>query len=129
MPPDPKPSQRRIVDPKAVLRAKVKHPHCAACGTYGGDAHHVLSRARGGDDVEANIVVLCGSGASGDHGAFHGNPHVVDGVRRDAAWVKHRVGAHIAEWRPDVLAYLAEKLGQEQADRFLGPVPHHHRAR
>lgn len=122
---DPKPTfkkgnrPRRIVDPAAIAAAKFAHPLCAACGERTGDGHHVLPKDKGGDDVVGNIVVLCGSGTSGCHGAHHGNPYVVDGARRDAAWVNRRVGRTLVERRPDVVWYVLGKLGETPGREFL----------
>lgn len=136
--PDPKPefrkgnSRRRVEDTDAIRRAKIRHPHCAACGKYGGNGHHVLPKDRFGDDVEENIVVLCGSGTSGCHGAHHGSPYVVPvattplvpppspiTVRRDAEWVNRKVGEHLYYARPDVIEYILGKLGEERGTVFL----------
>lgn len=100
----------------AVLRAE---HGCVACGRPPGSVHHVLPKGQGGDDASENTVLLCGDGASGCHGAFHGSPYLADvrsvGAplveRRDRAWVARRIGEHIARHRPDTLAYLGGKLG------------------
>jgi hypothetical protein len=42
---------------------------CRVCGaTSGITLHHVISRSQLGDDVEFNLVPLCGSGVTGCHG-------------------------------------------------------------
>lgn len=117
--PDPKKSSRRIVNPRAVFAGKVAHPWCAACGRRGADGHHVLPKDRGGDDVEANVVSLCGSGTSRCHGAHHGNPYVENGERRDAEWVNVRIGRTLDRERPDTISYLVGKLGNDGARVFL----------
>lgn len=133
MPPDPKPGARRtIIDPTAVKRATLRRRECVACGEPGANGHHVLERDDGGDDVEENIVTLCGSGTMGCHGAFHGSPYVatlvvlVDGEtvetteRRTQAWVAERIGTHLVLHRPDVIAYVIRKLGEREAMYYLG---------
>lgn len=130
--PDPKPTRRkgnkprRIVDPKQIALAKAKWPHCASCGRWAlnDSGHHVLPKDKGGDDVQANIVVLCGSGTSRCHGAHHGSPYVFEGEggttqRRDADWVNIAVGLHLLEARHDVLSYVLGKLGEEAGQAFL----------
>jgi hypothetical protein len=67
--------------------------------------------------------MLCGHGTAGCHGAFHGNPYsVMDGMklkRRDAQWVRERVGQHIRAHRPDVVVYLKLALGEEAGIDYL----------
>lgn len=141
--PHPKPDRRkgnrprRIIDPAAVGRARRAHPECAACGVTGENGHHVLPKDKGGDDVEANIVSLCGSGTSRCHGATHGSAYVVEQrdysgerpsllakpstwrERRDAEWVNRRIGEHLLMYRPDVVAYVLGKMGDVAGRDFL----------
>lgn len=131
--PDPKLGRRRIVDPAAVKVAALRDRECAACGDPAANAHHILPKDRGGDDVPENIVGLCGSGTSGCHGAFHGSPYVVTLVgvsdaptgatiydeRRDRAWVAERIGRTLARRRGDTIAYVLERLGHVDGWRFL----------
>jgi hypothetical protein len=93
---------------------------CVACGREPGSVHHVVRKGapHHGDDVPENCVLLCGSGSSGCHGAVHGSPYEVAGVRRERSWVVSRIGAHLVRYRLDVLAYVARKLGPG-ADEFL----------
>jgi hypothetical protein len=132
LPPDPKPAAR-IVDRAALRRAKLANPTCAACGGGGANGHHVLPKGAGagaGDDVVENIVGLCGSGTTGCHGAFHGNPSVVTlghgaykrWERRDREWVAHGVGRYLLEHRPDTIRYVLTKLGQEAGLAYLERV-------
>ncbi len=124
--PDPKPEPkrgnkpRRIVDKEALKEARLALRECAACGRGSPlNAHHALERSLGGDDVPANILALCGSGASLCHGAFHGSAYVHEGERRDAEWVKRRVGRLILRRRPDTAAYVLEKLGAGPGGEYL----------
>lgn len=130
---DPKPlgGRRRIVDPSAVRRAALRRRECAACGEPGANGHHVLERDDGGDDVDENIVTLCGSGTRGCHGAIHGNPYVsvvarvgpggspfTETERRDRDWVARRIGLHLYE-RPETLRYVVERAGLIPACHYL----------
>lgn len=49
----------RVVDDRAIARARKKH--CEHCGTGVGpfEVHHLKSRGSGGDDVDANLINLC----------------------------------------------------------------------
>lgn len=107
MPTDPKPA-KRIKDAAIVRNFSLRAGSCAVCGegrAAGLQAHHVLHRGRGGDDVVVNLVALC----LGCHGAVH------DGNRS----TKHLLGQHLCLLREDVLEYLNEKLGPEAAREYL----------
>lgn len=101
--------------------------------------HHLIPKGERGDDVyPGNIVALCGSGSSGCHGAYHGNPYTIEhgptevrgGLyemtyyvrplieRRDAEWVARRIGKTISGC-PAILAYMKEKLGEDRAREYL----------
>lgn len=88
-------------------------------------------------------MVLCGNGTLGCHGALHGNPYTVttgcegirplptggselwakyDTVRRDAEWVKRRIGETIVFSRPDVVAYMVNKFGADAGMDYLERV-------
>lgn len=133
MPPDPK-QGKRVVDPQALRTARLMWDECAACGDPPANAHHVIQRGAPyfGDDVIANIVLLCGSGTMRCHGAWHGSPYVVSvrstfpfeegrivEARRDAEWVGRRIGVYIEENRPDTVAYVLGKLGDIPGREYL----------
>jgi len=104
---DPKPV-KRIKDSRLVTQFALRMGSCAVCGRGRQadlQAHHVLYRSRGGDDVVANLVALCLE----DHAAVH------DGHRP----TRHLLGQHIAILREDVLEYLSEKMGPVQAREYL----------
>jgi hypothetical protein len=61
------------------------------------------------DDVEANLVMVCGDGTRGCHGAIEANDPVT----------LRLLGEHILDRRPDTIAYLQQKLGVPQADAWL----------
>lgn len=79
--------------------------------------------------MAGNIITLCGDGAKGCHGARHGSPYSVrrqpvpafpiEWERRDAEWVARRIGERLAEYRPDVIVYLVDKLDETAAFDFL----------
>lgn len=101
MPADPKPG-RRIRDPHLLLRLKLAQECCCVCGTtYHLHLHHVVYRSHSGDDVEANCVSVC----YGHHQLLH--------KRHSTTWASLR--RYIEQERPDVLAYIAEKVGNVEA--------------
>lgn len=105
---DPKPA-RRIRDPQLLRTLHIRWRHCALCGERGPlSLHHVHKHPR--DDVEANLVMLCGSGTTGCHGNIeHAEPGTCAGLER-----------HIRVHRPDVCEYLRHKLGSAiAADDWL----------
>lgn len=137
--PDPK-TGKRIESPELVRAFLISHRVCAACGAAASNAHHVLQKGSPhfGDDLWGNLLPICGTGTWRCHGAFHGTPYEVTTTsaddlpssevvvragalmhRRDQAWVARRLGEHIWYWRPDVVAYLTEKLGRDPALAYL----------
>lgn len=119
--PDPKPGkgEKRIVDRKATKGSTLAMSECVACNRPGANAHHVLPKDRGGDDVPANLVTLCGSGTAGCHGAHHGNPYTFKGERRTGEWVNRRIGEHLVAHRWDVIDYVLAKMKKPQGRAFL----------
>ena len=77
MPTDFKPA-KRVRDSRAGVEKVRAESHCRACGLVskwvkdGGvlNRAHLLNRSQGGDDLDACIVPLCGSGSLGCHAAF-----------------------------------------------------------
>lgn len=124
----------RIVDRTATKRALLQYPECLACGYAASNGHHVLPVGRGqsGDDVVENIIGLCGTGTMRCHGAFHGNPYVAtmrhgsvgNYQRRDREWVVRMIALRLERERPDVVAYVLRKLGDEPGRAFLDRVYH-----
>jgi hypothetical protein len=104
--PDPKP-RPRIHDPSAMQRAHYEGDCCVACGVTGPlNAHHVLSRARGGDDVPENLLLVCGSGTTGCHGMFHAGSWAVAAA----------IGLALT---PAHVAYVLDRLGETAGRDFL----------
>lgn len=74
-----------------------------------GSLHHVLPRGQGGDDVASNLVGLCGSGTTGEHGLLEAGD----------VGTRLRLGQYLKRSRPDTLLYLQGKLGEEGAKEWL----------
>jgi len=121
MTPDPKPAPR-IRNPVALARARLLWDECAACGAPPANGHHVLPKGSPwfGDDVEANIVMVCGTGTFRCHGALHGNPYVAhSGQRWTQNEVRAAVGAFILAHRDDTVEYVLTKLGWTAGRQYL----------
>jgi hypothetical protein len=100
--PDWKPPAR-VRDPQLLRALHRKWMECALCGeTYARvrlSLHHVHKHPR--DDLEANLVMLCGSGTTGCHGLIEAHD------RRTCV----KLAIYLIEDRLDTMAYLGEKLG------------------
>jgi hypothetical protein len=122
----------RIRDREALTRARLRFRSCAACGASAGGIHHIVQKGSPhfGDDVEANLVGLCGSGSDRCHGAIHGAPYEVYTdrwlvyERRDQRWVAERIGRHLLEHRPDSIEYVLAKIGESAGREFLRRTYH-----
>ena len=104
---DPKPA-RRIVDPAAGRDKVLLEGRCRVCGrTWGLNRAHLVPKGQRGDDVDSNIVPLCGSGTTGCHGKLtdHSNGWLV-------------VAAILREnLTPDERRYVLRKKGADWLDR------------
>lgn len=81
---------------------------CRACGTTRSlNRAHLVPKGQRGDDVDANIVPLCGSGTTGCHGKLtdhsRGWPLIAAALRRSLT--------------PDEIAYVTAKKGRDWLDR------------
>jgi hypothetical protein len=47
---------------------------CELCGVPANNAHHRKNRSQGGRNELSNLLLLCGSGTTGDHGYITENP-------------------------------------------------------
>lgn len=110
MGPDPRPP-KRIEAPGLLRRLHLRWHECVLCGKERGrfrlSLHHIHKHPR--DDVEANLVMLCGDGTTGCHGLIEAGHEAT----------RKLLGRYIARRRIDTLQYLAEKLGDEQARAWL----------
>jgi hypothetical protein len=98
-------------DPGLLAVLHLRWRCCALCGeTWPLSLHHVSNKPR--NDVEANLVMVCGSGTTGCHGLITVND---DDKRRELA-------LYLREKRPDTLAYLEETFPREGADNWLQRV-------
>ena len=129
MPTDFKPA-KRIHDPKAGVEKVKAEGKCRSCGLVskwvkdGGvlNRAHLLNRSQGGDDVDACIVPLCGSGTQGCHAAFDGQTHTATwpSLLAERPWherstraVRQLVKASLAV---EERAYLVDKKGEYWTD-------------
>lgn len=100
--PDPKPT-RRIRDPRQLGGGRAKTLlGCRVCGAPA-EAHHLVPRSLGGDDVPDNIVPLCQT----HHGAFERGP--------DRAAAGRLIRRALTD--PE-LRYIAGRKGQVFLDRY-----------
>ena len=105
---DPRPTA--VIKDKALLKSlHLRWRECAICGEVEPlSLHHIHKHPR--DDVEGNLVMVCGSGTTGCHGRIESRDPVV----------LRLLFEHIVGERPDVVAYLRKKLGRQWADAWLG---------
>jgi hypothetical protein len=108
---DPKPA-RRIRDPFAGRDKLLREARCRSCGRpsygqHGLTRHHLVGRGVGGDDVEENLVPLCGDGTLGCHGALTDH-------RRGWREVARRLRANL---RDEEIDYILQKKSHDWLDR------------
>lgn len=65
-------SMKRHRDPGALLAKMLSDRQCRGCGGEAVEAHHIVLRSAGGDDVMENIMPLCGR----CHDQFHAEGHL-----------------------------------------------------
>lgn len=99
---------KRIKDRQVMKRLHLKGVVCVLCGNPA-SLHHIYPKGQGGDDVESNLVALCGSGTTGHHGLIEDG----DVVTRIA------LGSFLYIERPDFFFYLQGKLGEEEGREWL----------
>lgn len=97
---DPKP-EPRVRDPELLSQLHRQWRECALCGSTRDrlSLHHIRKHPR--DDVEGNLVMLCGHGTAGCHGK----------VEAHDAHTLHLLRDHIECDRWDTIAYLDWRLG------------------
>lgn len=101
----------RIRAPELLVELHLRWRECALCGTTEPlGLHHIANKPR--DDVEANLVMLCGSGTTGCHGLIEARDSL---TRRSLA-------LHILASRPDTVEYLSQRFPLERAQAWLSRV-------
>lgn len=95
--------EKRIKDSDLMRRLHVRWRSCAICGKGATQRSldHIYPKGQGGDDVEANLMMLCGHGTAGCHGRKTANdPDTMEALR------------HVIDTeRYDFIEYLDGKLG------------------
>ncbi len=111
---DPKPAKRiKASAEEWVELREAKLGPCRVCGTTAWPLglHHLVSRGQGGDDLEDNLVPLCGSGTTGCHERVESRDPVAC----------HELRKHLTEAE---IAYVLEKRGEAYLDgRYPTGVP------
>lgn len=102
---DTKPD-RRIKDPEIFGVLRLRWKECVLCGAVlPVSLHHIYNR----DDIEENLVMLCGDGVSGCHGAITLN----DPVKLA------ELGWYLLHHRPDTLRWLELAADPEGAEQWI----------
>jgi hypothetical protein len=112
------PKQPRIVDARAgMVKVYQRERKCRVCPGTNVSRHHLVGKGQLGDDVDANIVPLCGDGVNGCHGAVtDGRERVgADGVARDGMKVRRAIRATMTD---DEIRYVVGKKGMGWLDRY-----------
>jgi len=69
------------VDPDAGMAKLRREGRCRLCRRSWHDAggiasrHHLIPRGQGGDDVDQNLIPVCGTGTTGCHGELEHSVH------------------------------------------------------
>lgn len=96
--PNPRPP-RRVVDRNAGRRKCGEGAECRLCGKRSPlERHHLVPRSQRGDDVDANIVPLCGGFTDGCHRLITENDADALALLRGRLW-------------PEEEAYAAQRMG------------------
>lgn len=107
--PDPKPESRHVADREQWDRIVfAKAGPCRGCGAPGESFHHLVPRSLRGDDVEANVIPLCGHGTRGCHGALENH---TGGWEEVAHAVRHSL-------TPLEVAYVKTKKSKAWLERY-----------
>jgi 5-methylcytosine-specific restriction endonuclease McrA len=98
----------RIRNPNLLRALHYEWLECAVCGSTGHlSLHHVHKHPR--HDVRGNLVMLCGDGVQGCHGAIEAHDQTTSA----------RLGRHLICHRPDTMIYLETQLDPEGAREWL----------
>lgn len=98
----------RTTDPRAQVRKLLAERECRLCGRPAQDAHHLIFRSHGGDDVPENLIPLCRR--------CHDSIHASDRIARMSLMLT---------LRDEERAYVVSKLGDNDhaaawAERVYG---------
>ena len=108
---DPKPARRVKADKagwERIREEKINGRSCRVCVAFlAATAHHLVPRSLGGDDVEDNLVGLCGSGTTGCHGL----------VEARDPWACSLLGLRLEPAERD---YVIGKKGADFLARYYG---------
>ena len=116
---DPKPPLR-LVDPNAGKEKLLQERTCRACqrvGVWKLSRAHLVPKGQGGDDVDANIVPLCGGGTDGCHGALTDHhPATEPSLLKGQPWVVVAFALRI-RLKDAERDYILAKKGLDWLDR------------
>jgi len=91
-----------------IREEKINGRSCRVCVAFlAATAHHLVPRSLGGDDVEDNLVGLCGSGTTGCHGL----------VEARDPWACSLLGLRLTDAER---AYVIEKKSAAWLERYYG---------
>lgn len=96
-------------DPDLLASLHLHWTECALCerSDIALSLHHISRHPR--DDVEGNLIMLCGDGVQGCHGMIEAH-HPIK---------KLELSFFLRDCRPDVMAYLDQRYPREGADNWL----------
>jgi 5-methylcytosine-specific restriction endonuclease McrA len=102
--PNPRPRKRTIDKDAGKSKCLGYYARCRLCGSaFDMQRHHLVPRSQSGDDVDANLVPLCGARSADCHRRITEN---------DAAYLRQlRASLH-----PDELAYITARKGEAWLD-------------
>lgn len=104
---DPKP-EPRVQNPALLRELHFLWKECALChDTWPLSLHHISKHPR--DDIQGNLVMLCGDGVQGCHGKIEA--HVHETLRA--------LGRYILGERPDTISYLYDRMGAISAHEWM----------
>ncbi len=106
--PDPRPVGRRVASREEWEKLRIrKLAGCRICGAGASQCslHHLVPRSLGGDDVDTNLVALCGTGTTGCHGKIEArDPWYLNELRMQL------LGSE--------LCYILNSKGEDWLDRY-----------